>query len=213
MTGRRYGGFWRRSFALLIDKVILYFVSLILFLIGLLALGLKGDMMGRVLASPEDITHGMGVFGLLYIAASLLAGMTYFTWFHGIGGRTPGKILLGLRVIQASGDPMTPGVAFLRWVGYLISGPVFCLGFLWIAFDGRKQGWHDKIAATLVIRERGESDLGAYGNPTDNTASISTAPAGVVAALPPFAGEQKTFVPPQEEQRETPGADGFLPHP
>ena len=53
MTGRRYGGFWRRLFAFLIDKVILYFVSLILFLIGLLALGLKGDMMGRVLASPR----------------------------------------------------------------------------------------------------------------------------------------------------------------
>ena len=112
----------------------------------------------------------MGVFALLYLAASLLAGMTYFTWFHGIAGRTPGKMLLGLRVIQASGDPMTPGIAFLRWVGYLISGPVFCLGFLWVAFDGRKQGWHDKIAATLVIRERGESDRDAYRNFTENAA-------------------------------------------
>ena len=206
MTGRRYGGFWRRSFALLIDKVILYFVSLILFLIGLLALGLKGDMMGRVLASPEDLTHGMGVFGLLllYIAASLLAGMTYFTWFHGIGGRTPGKILLGLRVIQASGDPMTPGVAFLRWVGYLISGPVFCLGFLWVAFDGRKQGWHDKIAATLVIRERGESD-GADGK--------KTPPSFGDVGRQPSAEMQKTVVPPPEQQQEKPCAEASLPLP
>jgi uncharacterized RDD family membrane protein YckC len=158
MTGRRYGGFWRRSFAFLIDKVILYFVSMLLFLIGLLALGLRGEMFCRIPASPEDMTHGMGAFALLYLAAALLAGTAYFTWFHWIGGRTPGKMLLGLRVIQVSGDPMTPGVAFLRWVGYLISGPLFCLGFLWIAFDGRKQGWHDKIAATLVIRERGKSD-------------------------------------------------------
>ena len=204
MTDRRYGSFWRRVFAILIDKIILYFVSLILFLIGLLALGLKGDMMGRVLASPEDITHGMGVFGLLYIAASLLAGMTYFTWFHGIGGRTPGKILLGLRVIQASGDPMTPGVAFLRWVGYLISGPVFCLGFLWVAFDGRKQGWHDKIAATLVIRERGESD-GADGK--------TTPPSFGDVGRQPSAEEQKTVVPPPEQQQEKPCAEASLPLP
>ena len=109
MTGRRYGGFWRRLFAFLIDGVILYFASLILFLIGLLALGLKGDVMGRVLSSLGDPARGIGLFALLYIAASLLAGMIYFTWFHGIAGRTPGKMLLGLRVIQASGDPITPG--------------------------------------------------------------------------------------------------------
>jgi uncharacterized RDD family membrane protein YckC len=102
MMDRRYGGFWRRLFAFLVDKVILYFVSLILFLIGLLALGLKGDMMARVLTSPAGMTHGMGVFALLYLAASLLAGLTYFTWFHGIAGRTPGKMLLGLRVIRAT---------------------------------------------------------------------------------------------------------------
>ncbi|MCX5838669.1 MAG: RDD family protein [Deltaproteobacteria bacterium] len=198
MTDRRYGGFWRRLFAFLVDKIILYFVSLILFLIGLLALGLRGDIMGRVLSSPADMTHGMGVFALLYLAASLLAGMTYFTWFHGIAGRTPGKMLLGLRVIQASGDPMTPGIAFLRCVGYLISGPVLGLGFLWIAFDGKRQGWHDKIAATLVIREKDESDRDAYRNFTENAANRTTAPAGVTSEMPPSAGEQKTFVPLEE---------------
>jgi uncharacterized RDD family membrane protein YckC len=204
MAGIRYGGFWRRSFAFLIDQVILYFVSLILFLIGLLALGLKGDVLSRALASPEDMTHGMGLFGLLYLAASLLAGMTYFTWFHGVGGRTPGKMLLGLRVIQASGDPMTPGVAFLRWVGYLISGPVFCLGFLWIAFDGRKQGWHDKVAATLVVRERGESDQAERD---------ATPPSFVSAGMQPPAEELKTVIPSQESPQEKPYPDAPLPIP
>jgi uncharacterized RDD family membrane protein YckC len=210
MTDRRYGGFWRRLFAFLIDQVILYIVSLILFLIGLLALGLRGDMMGLVLATPEDMTHGMGVFALLYFAASLVAGMAYFTWFHGIAGRTPGKMLFGLRVTQASGDPMTPGIAFLRWVGYLISGPILCLGFLWIAFDGRKQGWHDKLAATLVIRERGETDRGAHKNFTEDAACRARSPAGVAAERPPSAGEQKPFVPAPEERQEKPYADDFL---
>jgi uncharacterized RDD family membrane protein YckC len=212
MTDRRYGGFWRRLFAFLIDKVILYFVSLILFLIGLLALGLRGDMMDRVLAAHADLTHGMGVFALLYLAASLLAGMTYFTWFHGMGGRTPGKMLLGLRVIQASGEPMTPGIAFLRWVGYLISGAVLCLGFLWIAFDGRKQGWHDKIAATLVIRERGESSRNAHGVSTESVTCKTTAPAGATIEMPSSAGEQKAFIPPEERQKK-PCTDDFLPRP
>jgi len=204
MTDRRYGGFWRRLVAFLIDKVILYFVSLILFLIGLLALGLKGDMLGRVLASPADLTHGMGIFALLYLTASLLAGMTYFTWFHGIVGRTPGKMLLGLRVIQASGDPITPGIAFLRWVGYLISGPIFCLGFLWVAFDGRKQGWHDKIAATLVIRWRGDSD------PTN---AEETPTAFAAAGIPPSAGAEDAFIPLPEQQPEKPCTDGVSPSP
>jgi uncharacterized RDD family membrane protein YckC len=213
MTDRRYGGFRRRLFAFLIDKVILYFVSLILFLIGLLALGLRDDMMDRIPTSSADLTHGMGVFALLYLTASLLAGMTYFTWFHGIAGRTPGKMLLGLRVIQASGDPMTPGIAFLRWVGYLISGLVLCLGFLWIAFDGRKQGWHDKIAATLVIRERYESDRNAYRNFTENAACSTTAPADIAVVLPPSDGEPETFVPLPDEQPKKPCSDDFVPRP
>jgi uncharacterized RDD family membrane protein YckC len=211
MTDRRYGGFRRRFFAFLIDKVILCFVSLILFLLGLLALGLRDDMMDSILASPADLTHGMGVFALLYLTASLLANMTYFTWFHGIAGRTPGKMLLGLRVIQASGDPMSPGIAFLRWVGYLISGPVLCLGFLWIAFDDKKQGWHDKIAATLVIRERYESDLNACRNFTENAACSTTSPADVAVEMPPSDGEPETFVPPPEERQEKPCADDFVP--
>jgi len=213
MTGIRYGGFWRRLFAFLIDEVILYFVSLILFLIGLLALGLKGNMMGRLLSSLGDPAHGIGVFALLYIAASLLAGMIYFTGFHGIAGRTPGKMLLGLRVIQASGDPITPGIAFLRWVGYLISGPFFGLGFLWVAFDGRKQGWHDKIAATLVIRDRSDSDRDAERSFTESAACIPTTPMGVAAGTPPSAGAENGFIPLPEQSLEKPCTDGVLQKP
>jgi len=184
MKDIRFGGFWRRLFAFLVDQVILYFVTLILFLISLLGLGMRGNLMDRFSAAAADLTQGMDLFALLYFTASLLSGLTYFTWFHGITGRTPGKKLFGLRVIQASGDPVTPGIAFLRWVGYLISGLIFCLGFFWIAFDGRKQGWHDKIAATLVVREKDESDRNAYGNITQNASGVPMAPTGV-AGLPP----------------------------
>jgi uncharacterized RDD family membrane protein YckC len=196
MIEKRYGGFLRRFLAFLVDMAILCFVSLFLLLIGLLALGLRDDTISLVPASSTNLTHGMGIFVLLYLIASFLTGATYFIWFHGISGKTPGKMLLGLRVIQASGDPMTLSIAFLRWVGYLISGPVFFLGFLWIAFDGRKQGWHDKIAATVVIRGRGEYNPDAYRNSTEFAPSISTAtPAGALQ-MPPSSGEPKTLVMP-----------------
>jgi len=157
MADKRFGGFWRRLLAYGIDIIILYILSWILFLIGILALGLRGISFQRI-AMTGEIPPGMGLFMIVYLATTIIAGIIYFTWFHGTVGQTLGKMLLCLRVIQASGEKMTPGVAFLRWVGYIISGLPLCLGFLWIAFDGRKQGWHDKIAATLVVRTGYESE-------------------------------------------------------
>jgi uncharacterized RDD family membrane protein YckC len=122
----------------------------------------------------------MGVFPVVYVVTTIITGMGYFTWFHGAAGQTPGKMLLGLRVIQTSGVRMTFGVAFLRCVGYLISGLFFWLGFLWIAFDGRKQGWHDKIAATLVVRVRYEPVNHSLGveeaPPSGNNGETAQAP-------------------------------------
>jgi len=152
MADKRFGGFWRRFLACAIDKIILYFVALILLLIGLLALKLGGVSFGNIVMTGE-IPRGTDLFVIVYIATTYLTGIIYFIWFHGTVGQTPGKMLFGLRVIRISGEKMTLGVAFLRLVGCLVSGLVFFLGFIWIAFDGRKQGWHDKIAATLVIRK------------------------------------------------------------
>lgn len=159
MADNRFGGFWRRLFAYLIDRFILYLISVILFLVGIFALEIDAGAVEQLLFSGF-LPDGAGSFALAYIGTMLFIDMAYFTWFHGADGRTPGKMLFDLRVIQASGGPVTFGVAFLRWVGYLISGPLFFLGFFWIAFDGRKQGWHDKIAATLVVRSGYEPDTG-----------------------------------------------------
>jgi uncharacterized RDD family membrane protein YckC len=166
MADNRFGGFWRRLLAFFIDKIILFLVSLILFLIGLLALALGGVSFGHF-ATTGNLPGRMGLFMAVYSITTFLTGMVYFTWFHGTIGQTPGKMLFGLRVIQISGEKMTLGIAFLRCVGYLVSGLVLWLGFIWIAFDGKKQGWHDKIAATLVIRVGNEP--GAGMQPADNS--------------------------------------------
>jgi uncharacterized RDD family membrane protein YckC len=67
-------------------------------------------------------------------------------------------MFFGLQVVSADGAPISFGIAFLRAVGYLVSGALFNLGFIWAAFDKRKQGWHDKIAGTVVIIREQQND-------------------------------------------------------
>ncbi|MBW2673206.1 MAG: RDD family protein [Deltaproteobacteria bacterium] len=133
-----YGGFWRRFAAISIDTIILDLFTIILSLIG-----------NFIIPLDDGFTYAVII---PYYGMAVLLNAAYFTYFHGTTGQTPGKRLFGLRVVQADGAPMTPGIAFLRWVGYIISKVPLLLGFLWAAFDGRKQGWHDKIAGTVVIR-------------------------------------------------------------
>ena len=151
MTTEIYGGFWRRFFAFLIDKAIIYAFSINICVVVILAVGLGSDMRTIMSSTPQEISGRIGAFMSLCVFLSLLTDMIYFTLFHGIAGQTPGKMLFRLQVIEASGVPITKGTAFLRWVGYLISGLFFFLGFLWVAFDRKKQGWHDKIAMTSVV--------------------------------------------------------------
>jgi uncharacterized RDD family membrane protein YckC len=56
-------------------------------------------------------------------------------------------------VISADGSPVSWGKAFVRYLGYIVSGLVLALGFIWVAFDPKRQGWHDKIASTYVVRK------------------------------------------------------------
>ena len=93
-----------------------------------------------------------GVGFVLTGLALLLVSVAYLPWFWAHGGQTPGHRILRLRVVRAvDGGPVTGGQAIIRLIGYYISGAVFWLGFIWILLDARRQGWHDKIAGTVVI--------------------------------------------------------------
>ena len=68
---------------------------------------------------------------------------------------TPGKMVIGARIVDArTGQPPSTGQLIGRYFGYYVSMIPLCLGLLWVAFDARKQGWHDKLAGTVVIRDR-----------------------------------------------------------
>jgi uncharacterized RDD family membrane protein YckC len=156
-----YGGFWRRAMAFSIDKIILFFTSLFILFIGMLALSISFLSHYRDML-PERFEEMTMTFVFIYLLMTIFISMFYFTYFHGAAGQTPGKMIFGLKVVQSTGEQMTFGLAFLRWVGYIISAVVFYLGFAWIAFDAKKQGWHDKIAGTVVIRVRNIVDGPAY---------------------------------------------------
>ncbi len=68
-------------------------------------------------------------------------------------GRTVGKKIMKIKIITIEGKSITPGKAILRYLGYIISSLGAFLGFLWIIWDKNHQGWHDKIAKTLVVKE------------------------------------------------------------
>ncbi|HUH65685.1 MAG TPA: RDD family protein [Syntrophales bacterium] len=161
MADNRFGGFWRRAMAFSIDKIILFFISLFILFAGALALSMGFLSHYRDLL-PERVAQVTVAFMFFYLLMTAFIGMLYFTYFHGASGQTPGKMIFGLKVIQSTGEEMTFGLAFLRWVGYIISCLCFYIGFLWIAFDGKKQGWHDKIAGTLVVRVRNIVDGPAF---------------------------------------------------
>jgi len=67
-------------------------------------------------------------------------------------GTTIGGIVLKLKVIREDGRPLSFVAALVRGLAAAFSVVVLFLGFLWIAWDKDKQGWHDKIAGTVVIR-------------------------------------------------------------
>jgi uncharacterized RDD family membrane protein YckC len=81
-----------------------------------------------------------------------LVALAYFAGMWAWKGTTVGGVILGLKVVRLDGGPVTFPVALVRGLGAALSVVVLFLGFFWIAWDPDKQGWHDRIAGTVVIR-------------------------------------------------------------
>ncbi len=69
-------------------------------------------------------------------------------------GATVGGIVFDMQVVRQDGREMDWVTAAVRALSCFLSLAVAGLGFIWIAFDSEKQGWHDKIAGTVVVRTR-----------------------------------------------------------
>jgi len=146
-----YAGFWIRFLAFLLDMIV----------VGSLHRILVYPLL-RWLNIPLEET------GILSVAAIYTAIVMYgyFVILTKLFGQTLGKMVFGLKVIHESETKLTWGtVIFRELIGKFISETIFFLGFITIAFSGKKKGWHDYFADTIVIQERkGFVSANVYNN-------------------------------------------------
>jgi uncharacterized RDD family membrane protein YckC len=127
-----YAGFWPRAAALVIDGLI---VAVIVVPVMVLGFGIRE-------VEPGEWWE-LAVLGAVALAV---------VGFWRTCGATPGKIALALRIVDAkTGAPPKTLQLIVRFIAYAVSALPLYLGFLWVAVDRRKQGWHDKIAGTIVV--------------------------------------------------------------
>jgi uncharacterized RDD family membrane protein YckC len=122
-------GFLTRALATIIDFVLLAIVG-----------GVLNGLLNR------DATGGSGL--------STLIGVAYFLYFWSSygHGQTLGDRALSIRVVKTNGSELTLVDGLIRYVGLIISCLAIFIGVIWVAFDANKQGWHDKIASTYVVK-------------------------------------------------------------
>ncbi|NOH52064.1 RDD family protein [Vibrio coralliilyticus] len=138
-TSKEYAGFWIRFAASLIDTVLLL----------LLITPLMHWVYGEVYWSSDDFLLGGWDLVLNWICP-LIATVAFWVY----RSATPGKMALKLEVLDAdTGHRLTLSKSVIRYLAYYISAIPLCLGFIWIAFNGKKRGWHDLIANTVVVRK------------------------------------------------------------
>jgi len=131
---------WRRLVASLVDGLI---VALAIFLFASLP------------TPPGDIQEHIT---LAIVLAMLLFPWTYYVVFTALYGATPGKMLLGIRVVKSDGRPVGWFTAFMREVvGKILSSLPPYLGPLWAFFHPKRQAWHDLIANTLVVHRESQT--------------------------------------------------------
>lgn len=128
-TGLPLAGFWIRFVGLFVDGIIFTVFEVIL----------------------RAIFNSLGLIDIIV----LVVEVCYFTYFWTNSGATPGQMLVGIKVVDMdSGQNLKASQAVIRWIGMFISGLCLLIGYIWAAFDPKKQGWMDHLANTQVVRVR-----------------------------------------------------------
>jgi uncharacterized RDD family membrane protein YckC len=94
----------------------------------------------------------VGILGSPVAHFAPLVMLAYFAGMWAWKGTTVGGIVLGLKVVRLDGQPLSFVVCLVRSLAAMFSAAVLFLGFFWIAWDSEQQGWHDKIAGTVVVK-------------------------------------------------------------
>lgn len=132
-----YAGFWLRLAAGILDAIFLF---LLLFFLNSFFSAYICDFSSSLLS--------MFAAGLIAFLIKFAYHVSFWVW----KGQTPGKMIVGIKIIRTDSSPLYGTHAVIRFLGYIISALPLLLGFVWIAFDHKKQGFHDKAADTYVVK-------------------------------------------------------------
>ena len=156
-----YAGFWRRSIAHLIDSVVLNLVTWVIQVAVTWTVYLIWSAWasgkGQPLPPYDDAFNAMGLY-IFNAGLYLVISFPYFVAGTLRYGTTLGKRLFHIYVVAAADGqtPITLRQSVLRYAGYLPSYLLFCVGFLMVGFNPKKQGLHDLIASSVsVVRKPG----------------------------------------------------------
>lgn len=138
-------GFGRRTSASLIDAIA-----------TVIYLGLTGTWLAVAATIAGKDIEDEAVANTIALAMYLFGLTSHFAafWYFNATGRSLGKSVVGLRVVAPDGGRPGPSRGLGRTAGAYISLLALGIGYLWGAFDGRSQSWHDKIGDTFVVRDR-----------------------------------------------------------
>jgi len=136
----KYAVFWVRVGAAIIDSI----------LIVLVTFPILWSIYGSEYFKSAKIINGFWDFIISWVFPAI--AVVVF-WIY--RSATPGKIALGLKIIDAdTGEKPGSRQCIIRYLGYYVSAIPLFLGLIWVAFDDKKQGWHDKLAGTYVVIDK-----------------------------------------------------------
>lgn len=140
-----YAGFGARLLALIIDVILLAIVA---FIVGMVA-----GMLGWIDLEAMRLAQEKGEITTFEVVWNIVTTIAFIVMWVVWAG-TPGKLLLKLKILDAeTGNKISVVQAIIRYLMYIPSTIVLFLGFFWILFDKHKQGWHDKVAKTVVVKD------------------------------------------------------------
>ena len=151
----RYGGFWIRFIAFIIDGILLYVLSIIIAVFiyaGINGPSSESSLLSAIQSSNAIDNSTVSSFIGLVFLTGFITTIVYSTVAIGIWGRTIGKAALKLKVVKPDGSRVSYWRAFGRSLAYILNWFIFGLGFLVIAFTSKKRGLHDYICDTVVVK-------------------------------------------------------------
>lgn len=151
-----YAGFVSRAIALVLDLMLVITFQFIFVLVVSLLLNFFGlDELASAIFEPNSGEASSPLVTVLRLVLSFITGSiflaVYLIFFWTLIDQSLGQILMGLRVVRTNGNSLTLVPSIKRMLGYYLSFFALGLGFLWVLIDDRRQGWHDKIADTVVV--------------------------------------------------------------